>query len=142
MFGPRWSEGKGLSGVSPKEVRLEEDDASALRTICCIFHHRNDTVPDILPPEVVLQIAIEADKYDLTVALKYVWLVWLQPRGDASMMDMGYLMAAAFLLGHREMFPTHTLRLILRYKGSYVELLDNPAINQVISPKAICTWLS
>ena len=36
-----------------------------------VIHHRNDDVPQSLSPNEVLQIAIEADKYDLTAALKY-----------------------------------------------------------------------
>jgi hypothetical protein len=77
MFGPRW--GEGISEGYPKEVPLVEDDADALRTICCVFHHRNDAVPQAFTPREVLQIAIEANKYDLGVALKYASAQWLQP---------------------------------------------------------------
>jgi hypothetical protein len=45
VFGPHWSEGQGLSKESPREVPLVEDDADALRTICCVIHYRNDNVP-------------------------------------------------------------------------------------------------
>src|SRR5262249_24550771 len=48
MFGPHWSEGQGLSKESPREVPLVEDDADALRIICCVIHHRNDDVPQSL----------------------------------------------------------------------------------------------
>jgi hypothetical protein len=71
MFGPHWSEGQGFSKESPREVPLVEDDADALRTICCVLHHRNDDVPQSLTPKEVLQIAIEADKYGLNITLKY-----------------------------------------------------------------------
>jgi hypothetical protein len=60
MFGPTWSEGQGLSKESPREVRLVEDDANALRIICCVIHHRNNDVPQSLTPKEILQIAIEA----------------------------------------------------------------------------------
>jgi hypothetical protein len=82
MFRPHWSEGQGLSKESPREVPLVEDDADALRTICCVLHHRNDDVPQSLTPKEVLQIAIEADKYGLNVALKYARVQWLKPRGS------------------------------------------------------------
>ena len=71
MFGPTWSEGQGLSKESPREVRLVEDDADALQIICRVIHHRNNDVPQSLTPKEVLQITIEADKYDLNIALKY-----------------------------------------------------------------------
>lgn len=118
MFGSHWSEGQGLSKENPKEIPLMEDDADALRTICCVIHHRNDTVPQAFTPREVLQIAIEADKYNLGVALKYASAQWLRPRGSTDKVDMGYFMAAAFLFSDMEMFIAHTLELILHYKGS------------------------
>jgi hypothetical protein len=101
-----------------------EDDADALWTIYCVLHHRNDDVPQSLTPKEVLQIAIEADKYGLNVALKYARVQWLKPRGSLDRVDMGYLLAAAFLFGDTDMFVAHTLALILHYKGSYLEFLD------------------
>jgi hypothetical protein len=117
MFGPNWSEGQGFSKESIWEVPLVEDDVDALRTICCVIHHRNDDVPQALTPKEVLQIAIEADKYDLSVALKYASAKWLKPRGNADKVDIGYLMAVAFLFGDMDTLAAHTLALILHYKG-------------------------
>ena len=45
IFGPTWSEGQGLSKESPREVRLVEDDADALRIIYYVIHYRNNNVP-------------------------------------------------------------------------------------------------
>ena len=138
MLGPDWSEGQGLSKVSPREVPLVEDDADALRTICCVIHHRNDDVPQALTPKEVFQIAIEVDKYDLSVCLKYASVQWLKPRGNADTVEMRYLMAAAFLFGDMDMFAAHTLALILHYKGSYLELLDDEIINQMLPWRTFC----
>lgn len=90
-----------------------EDNVDALRILCFIIHHRNDGVPQSLSPNKVLQVAIEADKYDLTVALKYASIQWLKPRCNAQRVDMGYLLAAAFLFGDVDMFVAHTLTLML-----------------------------
>jgi hypothetical protein len=138
MFGPTWSEGQGLSKESPREVRLVEDDADALRIICCVIHHRNDDVPQYLTPRKVLQIAIEADKYDLNVALKYARAQWLKPRGSPERVDIGYLLAAAFLFGDMDMFVANTLALILHYNGSYLECLDDEITSQIIPWKTFC----
>jgi hypothetical protein len=139
MFGPHWSEGQGLSKESLREVPLVEGDADALRIICCVIHHRNDDVPQTLTPKEVLQIAIEADKYDLRVALKYATAQWLKPRGNADKVDMGYLLAAAFLFGDMDAFVAYTLALILHYKGPYSELLDNEITSQIVPWKTFCT---
>jgi len=138
MFGPTWSEGQGLSKESPREVRLVEDDADALQIICRVIHHRNNDVPQSLTPKEVLQIAIEADKYDLNVALKYARAQWLKPRGRPERVDMGYLLAAAFLFGDMDMFVANTLALILHYKESYLEFLDDEIISQIIPWKTFC----
>lgn len=71
MFKIQWTESQGLSKESPGKILLVEDNADALRILCFVIHHRNDDVPQSLSPNEVLQIAIEADKYDLTAALKY-----------------------------------------------------------------------
>jgi hypothetical protein len=138
MFGPHWSEGQDLSKEFPKEVPLTEDDADAMRTICCVIHHRNDAVPQALTTSEVLQIAIEADKYDCRIALKYASIQWLQPRDNADMVEQGYLMAAAYLIGNMETFAAHTLALILHYAGSYLELLDKELIGQTVPWKVFC----
>jgi hypothetical protein len=138
MFRPHWSEGQGLSKNFPREVPLVEGDADALRTICCVIHHRNDDVPQSLTPKEVLQIVIEADKYDLNVALKYASVEWLKPRGNADRVDMGYLLAAAFLFGDMDTFVAHTLELILHYKGSYLEFLDDEITSQIVPLKTFC----
>jgi hypothetical protein len=138
MFEPRWSEGQGLSEESPSEVLLPEDDAYALRIICCVIHHRNNDVPEVLTSREVLQIAILADKYDLAVALKYARERWLKPGGNFEALNMGYLMAAAFLFGDIDAFVAITLRLILDYKGSYMELLDDETIRQLMPWEMFC----
>ena len=139
MFGPTWSEGQGLSKESPREVRLVEDDADALRIICCVIHHRNNDVPQSPTPIDVLQIAIEADKYDLKIALKFVRAQWLKPRrGKPETEVMGYLLAAAFLFDDMDMFVAHTLTLILHYTGSYLEFLDDKVTGQIVPGKTFC----
>jgi hypothetical protein len=138
MFGPDWSEGQRLSEESPTEVPLLEDDADAMRTICCIVHHRNDLVPEYLTAEEVLQIAIEADKYDLKIALKYASAEWLRPRVSAERVEMGYLLAAAFLFDNTDIFMAHTLTLILHHNGSYLDFLDDEFTSQIIPSRIFC----
>lgn len=136
----RWPKGEGLSKEHSKEVPLVEDDADAIRIICCVIHHRNDIVPQSFTPREVLQIAIVADKYDFWVALKYAMVQWLQPGESSDVLDMGYLMAAAFVFGDMELFVVHTMNLILHHSGSYVELVDNAIINHIVPSKTFCKY--
>lgn len=140
MLGPYWSEGKGLTSQSPREISLEEDDASALRTILCVLHHSNTEVPDsaTLTPTEILNIAVTSDKYDLAVALKYASAQWLKPRDGLDLMDMGRLMTADFLLEDTHMFAAQTVELMLHWNGSYLDLFDDDTIAQFLPFKAIC----
>ena len=132
MFGPTWSEGQRLSREPPTEVPLPEGDADAMRTICFIVHHRNDLVPEHLTAEEVLQIAIEADKYDLRSALKFASPGWLQPRESAERVEMGCVLAAAFLFNNTDLFKANLLTLVIHYNGSYLDFLDDEITDQII----------
>ncbi|KAJ4176133.1 hypothetical protein NW767_015549 [Fusarium falciforme] len=138
MFGRNWSEGQGISSQSPRDVTLVEDDAHAMRLICSVIHHRNADIPDTLTAREVLQIAVEADKYDLSVALKYAREQWLKPNGDEDMTDMAYLMVAALLFCDMDAFVARSLDLIINYKETYLGLLDDENISQIIPFKTVC----
>jgi hypothetical protein len=138
MLGPIWSEDQRVSTGSLREIRLAEDDADTLRIICCVVHYRNDDVLLSPTPKEVLQIAIEAEKYDLNIALKYVRAQWLKPRGKPEREDMGYFLAAAFLFGDMDMFVAHALALILHHTGSYLDFLDDEITGQILSWKTFC----
>ncbi|OPB46278.1 BTB domain-containing protein [Trichoderma simmonsii] len=134
MLGPNWSEGQNLSKNSPKEIPLIEDDPKALYTICCVVHHRNDILPERISPRELLQIAIEADKYDLRTALLFAKAQWLQRKNITDMMELAYLMAAAFLFDDMDMFIEHSQALILQHQDSYIELLADSTLSQILPP--------
>jgi len=48
------------------------------------------------------------------------------------MVNMGCLMAAAFLFGDMEVFATNILTLILYYAGSYLELLNDKILSEFV----------
>jgi hypothetical protein len=140
MFGPDWLEGQRLSKELPTEVALPYDDVGAMRTICCVIHHRNDLVPENPTTKEVLQIAIVVDKYDLKVALKFAILEWLKPRSHPHRVvleERGHLLAAAFLLNSSETFITYTNRLLLTNSRSYLGLMKDELVSQVL-PSEIC----
>lgn len=139
MLGPNWSKGQVLSEASPQEVILGEDDAEAMRTICYVIHHRNDDVPQDLSPDQLLNVAIAIDKYDLVVAFRYAAPQWLKPLDSHSFLETGYLMASAYLVCSMERFEEFTLKLVLAFSSSYLELLEDERVRQAVPFRAICT---
>ena len=124
MFGPHFSEGQDLGGDRPKEIPMPDDNADALKIICNIIHLRNDAVPETLNPGEVLQVAITADKFDCVVALKHASMLWLNPRDIEDILELGHLMAAAYVFDNAQAFREITLSMMLRHKDSYLPLTD------------------
>jgi hypothetical protein len=142
MFGPDWREGKRMSAEELTEIELPENDTNAMLRVCYILHEREDLVPEYLPTEEVLQIAIVADKYDLSDALKYASLDWLLPRtlwSLTSMSETGQLMAAAFLFDDTAMFMLHSKSLILNRTESYLGLGNDEIVSEVLPPETLRT---
>lgn len=137
MLGPHWSEGQRLSKVDPPKVTLEEDDADAMLAILYVLHHRNDRVPRDLEPAALIRIAIVSDKYDLAVALQYASERWLVARSE-NMVDAGYGLTAAFLLGNAGQFKELGRWMMLHCKESYLDLFKEDAIAQFLPFKALC----
>jgi hypothetical protein len=145
MLSPPWAESQHLSSDCPREIPLPEDDPEAMRQICYVIHHRNNEVSENWSPEQVLQVAILAEKYDMNVALKYSSAHWLASNNqelgdDAEMLDIGRLLASAYLFGNSDMFATLSLRLMLDFKGtrSYLELCRDSFISQLLPSVTFC----
>ncbi|EHK96442.1 hypothetical protein M7I_7836 [Glarea lozoyensis 74030] len=122
MFGPDWKEGHDMLGRDgPVELLLPEDNASALKFICAIIHHRNNQVPQTLAAGDVLEVAVTADKYDCVDALKFASGNWLLP-GKNEPGDLMLLTAAAYLFQNAKAFKEITRQLILNHDGPYLAL--------------------
>ncbi|OIW22504.1 btb/poz-like protein [Coniochaeta ligniaria NRRL 30616] len=138
MLGPNWGEGQGLSKINPPKVTLEEDEAESMRTIFYVLHHRNDQVSKEMTAAFVLDLAIASDKYDLGVALWYANTKWLDAAPVHNIVQAGYMLTAAFLFGNADKFEHRSLRMVLYYVESYLELLKDDKISQFLPFKAIC----
>lgn len=78
MFSPRFREGASLNSDSPTQIELPDDPPSAIETICNILHFRHDLVHADLGFDALVNIALVADKYDLSNALGPWREVWLR----------------------------------------------------------------
>jgi len=140
MFGPNWSEGQVLSPNCPREVPLDDDNASAMHTICLVLHHHAE-VPEVLTARELATIAVASDKYDLAVALRHVSTFWLKQDKSFGLVEMGHRLVAALLFNNSTIFEGCTTDLITYWNDSYQSLLDDDMTRQFISFDAMCKLL-
>lgn len=129
MFGPKWTESLHVSVDKPAEMEFPEDDAEAMAVICCIFHHKNNDVPDPIAPWLALQVGIISDKYDLGTALKYFIPKCFEAVPHSSVMiGLAHYLTAAFLLNHDEAFGKTCQRLAIECTDSFHGLFDDQLV--------------
>jgi hypothetical protein len=122
MFGPNFSEGQILADISsgPKEVHMPEDNADAIEVICSIIHFRS--IPQEVGPDLMLHIAIAADKFDCGIVLQHASISWLDPGKSQNIVELARLMAASYLLDNSKAFSQVTLAMAFRHGDSYLAL--------------------
>ncbi|KAF5676958.1 hypothetical protein FDENT_9339 [Fusarium denticulatum] len=122
MLGPDWKEGHNMHNQQgPFELSLPDDNATALKIVCSIIHHQNETVPRTLAASDILAIAVVADKYLCTNALKFASETWLRTFGSEPH-NLMLLTASAYLFRNAQAFSEITRALVLEYDGSYLAL--------------------
>ncbi|KAJ4129015.1 hypothetical protein NW768_007544 [Fusarium equiseti] len=131
MLGKNWKEGHDMrSRDEPYHLSMPEDDAAALRVICCIIHYQNDKIPQTFPAIEVLEVAIAADKYDMVNAMKFASDTWLRvPGKDTEILIT--LAAAAYLLENAQAFRNITKALVINCLGPYTAL-ENHEVQAVL----------
>lgn len=107
MFGPRFTEGQRLDTAEPIHVKLEEDDASAMKTILQVLHYCRNTVAKPSSAKELACIAIHCDKYDCRVALSpwtYYWFHDFESSLLSSSEELSYVLLAAYKFDQWEHF--------------------------------------
>jgi hypothetical protein len=139
MFGPNFSEGQDLKGSVIKEIPMPDDNAAALEILFNIIHLRNAAVPECLKPNEVFELAVVADKFDCVIPLKHASMQWLRPKTAMDILEMGHLMAAAYILDNARAFMDTTWEMIFRHGGSYLRLADQGLrLTDFVPMKAFC----
>lgn len=131
MFGSKFREGRDLSRDNPKEIRLEEDDAEAMRIICQVLHFKTQSIPEDLYPYRIWTIAKAIDKYFFNDALRYAASVWLRDNTASDFEGYSYILKASLLLRDSVTFKDVTKSLILDWSCSYFPMLDEDATIQL-----------
>ncbi|KAK0716101.1 hypothetical protein B0H67DRAFT_554487 [Lasiosphaeris hirsuta] len=108
MFGPNFSEGNHLSTVDPKEIPLPKDNEDALQTIFYIVHFRPDAINDPPSPDLLLQVAIAANKYGFVNALKHPLQAWINDSAIQEPEKLWKLVMASFWIQKEDYFKSTT----------------------------------
>ena len=121
MLGPNFYEGQDISRDSPRDLVLPEDNASAMKIICQVLHHKCSEATCDISPSLIKEIAVLGNKYGMEVALFYPSRVWLDLRrlSAPSFQDVSDLLKASYLLGDPVSFRTLTSKLITDYAECY-----------------------
>lgn len=109
--------------------------------ICSVLHGRGNDVSQQIDPESLLDILMVSDKYDFHQALKYVIRDHMKvPKESVSRVEQGYLMAAAFLFGDKDIFAAHTLAVIMESKESFGPFFDDAGTSEILPPRLFRTF--
>jgi hypothetical protein len=84
LFYGHMAEVQALANAKPVIVNLDGDDPSAMEVILRVLHHQRQDSSDNLDLELLANIALYADKYDVSVVLEpwiAQWLDALHPIG-------------------------------------------------------------
>jgi hypothetical protein len=141
MFGPNFSEGQDLSDTRSglKEVHMSDDNADAMEVICSIIHFRS--VPQEVGPDLMLHIAIAADKFDCSIVLQHASIIWLDPKKSMSLVELARLMAASYLLDNPKAFSQVTLAMVFGHGDSYLALEEQDiGLDSCVLLRICCTF--
>jgi hypothetical protein len=142
----RSAEGHCTSHTEPFVILLEEDDASAMKIICDIFHLRSNKIPvEDMTSDTMADIATLVDKYDCAAAIQPWPKLWLSQvlgrRGhlgvkSMSLPEVGKWIHISSQLGFEEHFRQCTAALISRVSSKDFAqgplLLDYRKLSQTI----------
>ena len=86
----RFTEGHNRSRIVPFVIHLEEDEASAMRILCDIFHLRSNQIPiEDMTSDTMADLATLVEKYDCTAAIQPWPKLWLsQVLGPKECLDV------------------------------------------------------
>lgn len=128
MLGPHFQEGQAIidNPGSTQEIEFPEDDPDAMLALTRLLHHRYKDLEAAgqLPAEKIRDIAIAADKYDLCPVVKSASATLFCLDNKRSQ-DLWYLLSAAYIVGHREVFKRISVRLLRDCSSPYFEFVSN-----------------
>ena len=117
MLSPRLHEGIQVTPASATvllEVEFPDESPQALEAIFNVLHFRQDCMSANVSYDILYEIALVVDKYDLVKALGPWGEVWLRGAGGGG---WGKRLFATYVFGDREGFRKECQRAILQSHG-------------------------
>ena len=133
LLGPNFKEGQAsVPAGQPKEIHLPDDDATAMETICMVVHHRGNVIhgQENLPaPELLLNIALLADKYDCMAAMCGYASTWISHNSNEGRKttELVQTLTAAFTFDDPCGFAASSEALVKYHIGPFNGILTGPA---------------
>lgn len=124
LLGP-FKEGRELAVNGKIEVTLPDDSVEAMAIILCIIHGDMDLVPQIISHNLLTDIAVLVDKYQLfkiASAFCQTWMNNLEPPEDFESVDTPDIprwIAISWIFKDATMFELSTLGAILTAQASF-----------------------
>jgi hypothetical protein len=116
LYGP-YLEGQAQQKDDTWEVDLPEDDPLALRIILHAVHYRLDAMPSTVPFDILVQLVVVSDKYDMVASLKPFWRAWYRQTDQSQLFHEG----PKRLVQH--LWIAHTLGEGLEFRNAVMQLL-------------------
>ncbi|KAH6682327.1 hypothetical protein F5X68DRAFT_263302 [Plectosphaerella plurivora] len=128
MLGPDFLEGHTIVNSSNRQIPfidLPEDKPKAMLTLMRLLHHRHRDIElaGQLECNVVHEIAVLADKYDVCDAVRSVLATLPIALDQAPPKDLWYVLSAAYLVGHRGAFSNISVQLLLEGSVPFLDLV-------------------
>jgi BTB/POZ domain-containing protein len=127
MMGPQFQEGQTIinNTASTPEIAFPEDDSEVMLTLARLLHHREIELANKLKAKHIYEVAVLADKYDVCHVVKSA-LATLPIQRDVqknACPNMWYLLTAAFIVGHRDVFKKMSTELLWECVDPYITLV-------------------
>ena len=111
----------------PFPIHLPDDDGNAFAVLANIAHHRVEAVPSRPSTQLLVQIAVLADKYDCAAALMPYGVLWLQRATSSkaaaaaetesrSLDDLCRMLLFAYVLDLPEQFAAVSWEILLQHR--------------------------
>ena len=126
MFSPRFKEGHILSSTCPEAIPFPDDNVDAMVEMCSVIHHRNECTTELLDADQIYNVAVAADKYDCTVALRLAFRAWIRvlDRGPDAR-SLFKAMTAAYIFDDAAVFTSVTRDLVMHHPTNYTHIWDS-----------------
>jgi hypothetical protein len=141
MFGPNFAEGTKIRNGELVNIKLEDDDGSAMEIILNLLHYRG-TEQLSVTSETIANIAMLCDKYDCVRAMTpwtCCWFMSLQ-EDPQSPIELGCLLLAAYKMTNLKEFMKISARSMNDLPPNFISKWRENDLLSLLPDEFICRW--